>query len=142
VKAFKETFPHVKIFLYDDLVRDPTFVCRELFRFIGVDERYMPKNVGKKYNEGGVVYRSMKLKNFIVGHNPRLKSLLLPLARIVTDDASTIRIWSWFKKKLSRVNKKPISLSDSDKQEVVTYFADDVIKLQDLIQRDLSSWIR
>jgi len=118
---------NVKVFLYDDVQKDPAGVIADLFHFLGVDADYRPSSMGKIYN------RAMFSK--------------------VQDIVARLGLgWS-----LGLIKKTPIgdmikryhrsrgvgtvdpgaSCSDA----VRAKFCDDVIKLEALLGRDLSGWL-
>ena len=54
VKIYQETFPLVKIFLFEELRSDSDRVIRECLDFLGISDTTIPDNVGKVYNFSGI----------------------------------------------------------------------------------------
>ena len=54
VKAYLDVFEHAKFVLFDELRRDSERVVRECLEFIGVNEGYIPREVGTVYNYSGI----------------------------------------------------------------------------------------
>ena len=50
VKAYLENFSEVKIYLYDDLKKDPLSLVQDIYRFLEVNDSFTPKSLGLKYN--------------------------------------------------------------------------------------------
>lgn len=52
IRRYLEYFParQVQILFFDDLVYDPAVFIQQLYRLIGVDDQYIPTNLGQKYN--------------------------------------------------------------------------------------------
>ena len=49
VKAYMENFQHVKVFLFDELKKNPEAFFKDMYEFIGVDVIF-PENLNSKYN--------------------------------------------------------------------------------------------
>ncbi|MDP6440003.1 MAG: hypothetical protein QGH74_10240, partial [Candidatus Brocadiia bacterium] len=41
LKYWREAFPDMGVFLFDDLVADPATFCASLYRFLGVDDTFV-----------------------------------------------------------------------------------------------------
>ena len=123
----------IEIVLFEDLVADPLKIVQRLFTFLEVDDTYIP-DISKQYNPGGVPKNKVLNSFFNLIKNPSIKrsiNLLVPdsLANI----GRNIR---------QRNLEKPPSLSSEARQQMLPIFREDILKLQELIQRDLSSWLR
>lgn len=120
------------IYLYDDLQRDPRRLLREIFDFLEVDPSFTP-DISLRHNRAGLP-RSRRLHRLIMTPNP-LKSLVRPLLpgrlRAMVKAAVTD----------SRLNLRRPSLPGDLRRGLVADYRDDVLKLQDLIRRDLSGWL-
>ncbi|MGP1383516.1 MAG: sulfotransferase domain-containing protein [Thainema sp.] len=130
VKRYLETFEssQVKILLYDDLKRDTLSVLKEIYDFIGVDNSFVPDL--SVLNASGVP-KFRFLYNLLDRGNPlrgMLKILPQDLRRSV---ANPLRKWN--------LDKPPMPVEAKD--DLRQLYQDDILKLQDLIQRDLSAWL-
>lgn len=117
----------VKVFLYDDISARPESVLSDLFEFIGVDRTYQPAALTQRYNR--VIL-------------PRTQATLgkIGLGRLVEAIKAT-PIGPWIKRTHARMGKKAgQSLSSEDRQRLAGYFADDLVRLEKIIDRDLSAW--
>ena len=78
----------MKLFLYEDFAADPVRVTQEIFRFIGVDDAFVP-DVSARANAGGIP-KSEWWQSVVMRPNPASKlfgSLLPPEARRRVRDA-------------------------------------------------------
>lgn len=125
----------IRIFLYSDLVEDPDTFFQELFEFIGVDPAFRP-DTSVRHREAAIP-RIGALRTLLDRPHPAKALVLrsLPFAGIknVVKIAKT-HVNSWN-------STQPRPLSDSLKQRLFrAYFEDDVVRLETLIDRDLSIW--
>ena len=125
----------IKIYLYEDLNRDPAGVLQDTFRFLGVDDTFVPEATAR-YNVSGVP-RNRALHLFL----QKLRRVR-PLAERRLPEAQyqrLVRIGSH----LHNGNLVKARLSPEAYQQVIDeYFRADIVELQQLIQRDLSAWLR
>ena len=121
----------IKIYLYEDLAADSTAVVQDIARFLGVDANFTPELT--RENVSGVP-KSRWLQHLFTQDNP-LKSTLKPLfpqqlRRGITENV-----------KKQNLGAKP-SLSSETRQELIAVYREDILKLQELIERDLSTWLK
>ncbi len=137
IKRYFDLFSHeqIHVILYDDLRRDGVYVARDLYKFLGVDEQFLP-DVSFHYNVSGIPKTKLlhRIYSRLYQNHPRFKIIVkkfLPqkVRRTVT--------------KIRQSNlKKPPSLPPALRNELVRYYKEDVLRLQELIQRDLSGWLQ
>lgn len=129
----------IKIFLYDDVKNDPISVLQQLFSFLNVNQHFVPSAKNKVYN--AILFPELQRRLEKFGMNKYLDSFkTTPLGEFVKTNLLRCQ---------NRINKKKNSLrnhncekvDDDFRQELRLYFRDDVLKLQELINRDLSKWI-
>jgi hypothetical protein len=120
----------IKVYLYEDIQADSQKVISDLFDFIGVDPNFIP-NTYKKYN---VTYKvkSKALLNFFEKPN-----LIKNFIRNLVPD--TIR--KPMAAKVYRSNLVKPQLEPKIISELIEVYREDILRLQDLIQRDLSAWL-
>ena len=121
----------IKIYLYEDLAADSTAVVQDIAHFLGVDANFTPKL--NKENVSGVP-KSRWLQHLFTQDN-RLKSSLKPLfpQKLRRGIAENV--------KKQNLGAKP-SLSSEARQELIAVYREDILKLQELIDRDLSTWLQ
>lgn len=130
VKWYLEVFPkeQVKIYLFDDYKANPTDILQDLSKFLGVDNFNFDTN--EKYNEAGMP-RFSKINYFINQTG-------------IISFAKKIFPHHWrapLKKMLYRGDNIP-KLKEEDKHWLINYYKEDVLKLQGLIDKDLSKWLK
>jgi len=135
VKQYIDEFgeEQVKILLYEELYANPDRVLRDVFAFLGVKED-VSIDTSIRYNLSGVP-KSRKLYNlldhFIDKPSPfekRIKSLVPLHLRI-----------AWASKIIGMFTRS-VPIDPQMKEQLKTYFAEDVGKLEDLLHRNLSGW--
>lgn len=131
VNAFMREFPHVKVFLYDDLCRDASGLVKEVFEFLGVDDGFTPE-VETRYNVTGRI-KSRWVDRLVRKPNP-LKSFL----KLFLPFQTRVRIKARILEKLTERQSMP----DDIKKELTLFYRDDILKLQKLIGSDLSLWLK
>jgi hypothetical protein len=122
----------IKIVLFDDLSRDPSSFMRELFRFLAVDDTFVP-NLSTPRNTAFLA-RSPAIHRWFTSRS-RLRDYgkrLLPAARPVWDrlSATTRRLNSTV----------PPPLDPAVRARLTRQWDDTIQSLQDFIGRDLSAW--
>jgi hypothetical protein len=132
VKRYLDIFPrdNIKIILFDDFKRDTEKVVREIFKFLNINEN-VPIDFNKKANVGAVP-KSVKL-NYIIMNTGKLLKPLFP-------NYAKKRIKNIYKNLLLK-NEKP-NLSSKQREALLPFFIEDIKKTQELINRDLSMWLR
>jgi hypothetical protein len=120
------------IVIFDDLSRDASAEYRRVCRFLGVDGGFTPDlrvvNSSKRM-------RSPELGRFL-RHPPET---LRRVVRTVIPPRMRTRLW---KKAVTanRVSAPRVPMPDGLRRQLQEEFADDVDRLSELIQRDLSHW--
>ncbi|MCC5898468.1 MAG: sulfotransferase [Phormidium sp. BM_Day4_Bin.17] len=132
----------IKIFLFDDLNHNPTQLLRDTFEFLGVDSDFVPPNLAQKYNVHKDLNQKPKNKavhQFLMRPNP-VKSLMKPLF----SEKLRGKLNFWLRQRNMETTKQPLSikLSPETRQKLTEVHRDEILKLQDLIQRDLSHWFQ
>jgi hypothetical protein len=130
VKRYLETFgqEHVRIWLFEDLRDEPFGMMRDLFQFLDVDEGFVP-DMSVEHNLSGL---------------PRNESLytwarkLSARHPVLVDRFFPAGLRRYVKRRI--VAKPPLFPAELRRQLIYTY-REDVLKLQELIGRDLSPWL-
>lgn len=118
IRRYQEWFPaeQLKVFLYDDLVVDTGAVVEEIFRFIGVDPAFRP-DTSVRHNAGRPA----------AGTSRSLRHRALQLGQV-----GTLR---------RRGSEVSTAVSPRSRRDLIERYRVDITELQDLIHRDLSSWL-
>lgn len=136
VKVFMEAFRRVKVFLYDDFKKDPLTTIKQVCEFLEVNTDYQPVNTGTHYNATGIP-RFKTLNNIFLMKNIVQRTLRNVGRFILTEDG-----WVKFRENL----RAKLFVKTSMKPETCAYlqgvFREDILKLRDLLDRDLGAWLR
>ncbi len=132
-----ELFPReqIKIFLFTDLVKNSTTFIRDLFEFIEVNPQFTP-DTKTKGREGGLP-KNQTLNTILTKPNPLRKftasvlSLFIPLS-----------LRQKIRTNLVKQNIQAAKLSPELRQRLIEIYRYDILKLQELIDRDLSAWFQ
>jgi hypothetical protein len=127
--VFREN--QLRIYLYEEFAEDPRSVLIDLFSFIGVDPEFVP-DVSYRPNTGGVP-RSRFLQDLVIQPHlmTRLAGRLLPekTKRRIRDVVS------------ARNLVKPPFPAEA-RNRLKSELREDILKLQGLLNRDLSAWLQ
>lgn len=134
VKAYLDHFRKVKIYLSEDLRNDPEGLVQSLEDFLAIDS--VPLLFGDNLNASGEP-KSEAINKFLKKPNLLKKIVggLLPKElrrKLRLKVQSTVYQYNLEKKEM-----KP-----ETREKLKKYYREDVLKLQELINRDLGSWIK
>jgi len=129
LKRYYDLFDNkqIKICLLDDIEHDVDAVVAAMFKFLDVSQDFSP-DTSVKYNQGG----QPKSKWQKLVKRLKLRKLLKPIV-----PASMLNLRKNLRPKT--IEKYP-PLDQSLRKELFSVFSDDVKKLEELIDRDLSIW--
>ncbi len=124
---------NIKVFLLDDLKIEPKKLVQELYSFIGVDETYLP-DMSVNYNPGGIP------------KNQTIQRLLAQPSKYKTYAARVLPTKVYqelvrFRLHLQNKNLRKVTFPEELREPLINLYKEDVTKLQDLIDRDLSNWL-
>lgn len=131
IERYLREFPRsrVHISFYEDLQRDPASLLTELFRFLGVDPGLVVVNVSDRHHRSSVprvTTAAYYLKKW--GVWPYLRQLLpVPLGPRLR----SILVHS----------RSSLALAPEDRRFLADYYRQDVERLSQLLDRDLTSWL-
>lgn len=134
VEAFLGAFDNVKVILYEDFGRDTDGVVREIFEFLGL-EPGVELSAGKRLNVSGAPKsRLAGVVGRMVYRPYGLKRLFVPLI----PEGLRYRI----KTGISRFIFKRTVMSPADRKLLIEIYRKDILRLQEILNRDLSSWLK
>jgi hypothetical protein len=125
----------IRVYLYEDLKEDPAGMVQDIFRFLGVDDSFVP-DISLRHNAGGVrrsgaLYRAVHIA--VMRPNP-IRQALKPLL----PERLRKRLFEGLR---DRVLHKAPPLPVEQRMELVELYREDILKLESLIGRDLSGWL-
>jgi hypothetical protein len=136
LRRYFELFPasRLRLVLSEELRRDPRSVLRDLFGFIGVDDRFRV-DLALRHNVGGVprgpawraALRSLALAR------PLLQPLVPPPPRSVAV--------SVLERLQAAGTREPPPLAPALRAELIDYYRNDIARLEELLGRSLESWL-
>jgi hypothetical protein len=139
LKRYYEVFgrERVGVWLYEEMREDPASVAQSVFRFLEVDDTFAA-DTSSRYNPAGVpasgsARAAMRATNRAVW---ALRKALAPTSSILPLAFKLRRAV------LSRVLTEPPPIDPELREELVAGYKEDILRLQELIGRDLSMWLR
>lgn len=134
VQAFKENFAQVKIFLTDDLDANPQQLMKDIFKFIGIDDNFIP-DTGFRYNISGTRPDRLRFGSFFNG--PFSRKVIYPVLKKIIPEKERRQA----KHHLRMPSENIENLIDTSlKKQLTDMYSDDIILLEKIIDRDLSKW--
>ena len=132
-----EVFPReqIKILLLSDLINNPTTFIENLFQFIEVNPKFTI-DTSRKIREGGLP-KNQALNLILTKPNPLRK-----LAASVLSLFIPLSLRQKLRSSLVKQNIQPAKLSTEARQKLIEIYRHDILKLQELIDRDLSAWLQ
>lgn len=131
MKRYFEMFPRdqIKIFLFEEFKKDPAKVVVDLFDFLGVDPDFVP-NTSTRHNPAGVP--KIRLLNRLFFHPTLIRATKAVLPESLQQMAKQIQ-----QQNLTTPPKFPPDL----RAELLELYREDILKLEELLDRDLSIWL-
>lgn len=136
VRAFQENFSRVQVLLYDDLRRSAPDLMRSVFTFLDVNPDFVPAT--QQIQNASGFPRSKLFNDLLV--KPKL---LHKVARTFGGEVLGVERWARLRERLRSGNlRKAPAMDPLIEQKLRQFFREDILKLQDYINRDLSAWMR
>lgn len=138
LKRYLEAFPLSKIHLiwFEDIIRDPENVVRALYHFLGVDEEFVPANLRHKQN-ASKQSTSKWIVDFLASGERFMTAM--GFSRLVRwlKNLKVNKLIGWFNTQQITYDQPSIA----DRTWMLDQFQEDIINLEKLTGRDLSSWM-
>lgn len=131
LRRFLGLFPQeqIRIYLYDSYRTDAHAVLRDIFSFLGVDP-LQPIDMAYRHNETVI---------------PRFPLLHGLRRRVLGNTSVTGWLPAQVQRKLQGLYNRPRgrqTMDPEDRQLVIDFYRDEILRTQDLIGCDLSAWLR
>jgi len=141
LKKYYEIFPieNIKVIVYDEFRSNVNEVMNNVYKFLNVYDSFKP-NTTVKLNQSGVI-RNKRIDKLIGGKSIILKPFKLLLPSLYYKTKNNLAIRSWLNNLRSKNMVKPKPDSELMRYLTLDVYKDDILLLQDLIQKDLSNWI-
>lgn len=123
----------IKILFYEDLLHHPQEFLENLFIFLGVQPD-IKVDMTQKYRDDGVPKNKILYNLFIKPGKTRNIT-----QRILKTLPNELRTFVY--KKISHASMYKPTLSSTDRAKLIEIYRPEILKLQDLVGRDLSKWL-
>lgn len=120
----------IRVYLYEDLRNNALGLAQDIFQFLGVDETFVP-DVSKKHLVSALP-KNKVWHNLLTKENP-IKGLV---KKVLPEE---LRKPLGNKLIASNMGKPPYP--PEARKKLIEIYREDILKLQDLIKRDLSKWL-
>lgn len=117
------------VLLYEDLLADPAGLMKRVYTFLGVDETFAP-DTARRYNEGGSRPVHGTLNAWL--RNNRLTRALRRHAQPIYQPLKRAAN--------ATLTQRPV-LAPEFRDELTQSYREEIMRLQELIARDLSQWL-
>lgn len=135
VKAYMDAFDDVLVVLTEELRAEPANVIKKVFDFLDIDN--IEIDFTQEYNPSGIP--RFKWVHYFLNQNNPLKNLI---ASILSPFISRKRLQELARIGRSKNIKGKLALDDiSIKKELYEYYRPQILKLQNLLHKDLSVWM-
>jgi hypothetical protein len=124
----------IKVYIYEDLNNAPLDTLRDIFRFLGVDDSFVP-DISLRRNVSG--YAKYKTVDKFLTKPSVIKEIL----KIYLPARLRWRLSKVFDDLKTRNLVQPPPLQPEVRRQLVEVYREDILRLQELIHRDLSKWL-
>lgn len=129
------SWDNLRVFLYEDLKQDPLSVVKQIFEFLEVDSSFAP-DTSTRYNPSG--QSRIPLVSYLIRRTPKPAKRI---AKALIPEGMRRKIAEWEMWQ----NVKPIAKPKVDPEThraLLDYYRQDILQLQELLNRDLSHWLK
>jgi len=126
---------NIKVFLYEDFQKAPMSVVKQVFDFLKIESSFIP-DMSKVYNVSGS--SRFPLLSFLIRQTPRP---VKRLAKALLPGGIRYKVVEWEMWRNVRPVQK-LQISPEIRKSLLEYYRQDILKLQELLDRDLSHWLQ
>ena len=133
VRAYKENFKNVHIIFYEDFRDDTEGEIKKIFKFLGLS---LSANIDfiSRHNVGGKKWKNEKMKHIFMKNSLLKSALKKVIPKSLRKGVRDILI--------SASTDKVAPMKENTRIKLNEFFIDDVKKLSDLLNRDLTHWTK
>ena len=127
----------IKVFFYDDLRDDSQEFMQSIYQYLGVNNEFVP-NTTRKAQVAKIP------KNKTINNLLNRKNILRSTTASILKTVKPVEARQNLRDRLINFNsqtKKASPLSTEDRQQLIEFYREDILQLQDLVGRDLSKWL-
>ncbi|MCP4420171.1 MAG: sulfotransferase [Chloroflexi bacterium] len=135
LKRYYDLFPaaQIAVYTYDELKTSPAKLMQQVFRFLDVDDTYMP-DFSIRHNVSGTP-KSKALNNFFIRPN-RLKDMVRPLL------PRAFRRYVGMRAKQYNLTTDKPEMNPETYAYLTQLYRDEILALKALINKDLPYWLK
>jgi len=122
----------IKVYLHEDLKKDPVGFAQDIYKFLGVDDKFIP-NVSVMHSRTGLAKN--KFLNIFLERWTPFRYILRRVSPHTPE-----WVMNFVAKARNKNLTKP-SIPEEIRKQLIEIYREDILKLQELIQRDLSKWL-
>ncbi len=141
LKKYFDIFPReqFKIILYDELRKNQEQIIKELYEFLEIDPDFKPRT-DVQYNVSGFVKN--KWKDKIIGQQSIIRKAIESLSPGLVDKMrNSVTMQKWVTSMRAKNLVRPKLDPEIKNRLINEIYKDEILKLQDLIQKDLTHWL-
>jgi hypothetical protein len=124
----------IKVYLYEDLSNAPVDTLQDAFRFLGVDDSFVP-DVSLRRNVSGYP------KHRTVDKLLRKPSPIKDVLKIYLPARLRWRLSKAFDDLKTRNLVAPPAVQPEVRRRLIGVYREDILQVQELLHRDLSGWL-
>ncbi|MDY7020394.1 MAG: sulfotransferase [Cyanobacteriota bacterium] len=122
----------IKIYFYDDFIKDNQTIFEDLFNFIGVDNSFVPDTL-VRHNSSPSIPKNKWINKVLLQQN-----ILKNFAKVLVPSQISGRL----KNTMIKANLESRSdMSPEIKSLLLQKYKEDILNLQDLVNKDLTHWL-
>jgi len=121
----------IKVYLYEDLRSNRYDLIKDIFQFLEVDDNFIP-DTSTKYNVTGIP------KNKFLHELLSKQNFLKTSVKAIMPQGLRRKLAM----NLKNANLVKPEFSLEIRKQLIEIYREDILKLQNLIQRDISSWLQ
>ena len=133
VRAYKENFKNVHIIFYEDFKGDTKGEIHKIFKFLGLSLSFNIDFI-TRHNVGGKRWKNEKMKYFFMKKSPLKSALKKVIPKSLKKGVRDTLI--------SASTDKVAPMKGNTRIKLNEFFKDDIKKLSDLLDRDLTHWTK
>ncbi|WP_299413474.1 sulfotransferase [Acaryochloris sp. IP29b_bin.148] len=122
----------IKVYLYEDFCSNPHYILKDIFQFLEVSDDFLP-DIGRKYNVTNV--KKSKIIDQLINRPSKSKQVLGSFINPKIKEQIRSMLTSY------NVGSRPQKIPEESKEKLFQTFKDDILQLQSLLNKDLSSWL-
>ena len=125
----------INVCLYEDLCKKPIAFMHQIFEFLEIDDSFIP-NMAHRGRVGGLPKNQM-LNDLLIQKNP-----IRAFASNTLKPFFSSKLRQKIRSTLIKKNIQKVRLDSESRQRLMTIYREDILRLQNLIDKDLSIWFQ